>query len=337
MTHHDTKSSADLEREVAAQRDRVEARIGEIKDRLSPGQLLDEALSYTRHGGAHFASNLAQQVSANPLPAALVGVGLAWLISSTANGQQNQNMSQHHWDDRDHSYPYANLRTGGLRRISHAADESGQWWSEFQTDSGDIYKARASEAGHRAGHFTDKAGRMFSGFIDDAGNRVRQFQDEAGNAISDAQGWANHSWRDLQQGIGNALNGVGSAARQAMDGAMSGSRNLAGGMQGSADEMSRQIVKLFDNQPLIAGALAFAAGAAIGATLPSTAEEDQLVGEQSDRLRERAGRKASKLYEKGKEQVSEVFETAKEKTEEVYSDAKRQLTEPEAGRTPVRH
>ena len=53
---YENKSSAELEREVEAQRNRVEARLGEIKDRLSPGQLLDEALSYTKHGGAHFAS-----------------------------------------------------------------------------------------------------------------------------------------------------------------------------------------------------------------------------------------------------------------------------------------
>ena len=45
---YDNKSAAELEREVAEQRSRVESRIGEIKDRLSPGQLLDEALSYAR-------------------------------------------------------------------------------------------------------------------------------------------------------------------------------------------------------------------------------------------------------------------------------------------------
>ncbi len=51
-----SKSSAQLEREVEQQRDRVEARLSEIKERLSPGQLLDEALAYTKNGGANFAS-----------------------------------------------------------------------------------------------------------------------------------------------------------------------------------------------------------------------------------------------------------------------------------------
>ena len=119
---YDNKSSADLEREVTEQRSRVEARIGEIKDKLSPGQLLDEALSYTKHGGAHFASNLGSQISANPLPAALVGIGLAWLISSTANGhtQTASNAADFGYDD--HSYPYARV-SGGLKRVNHQADD----------------------------------------------------------------------------------------------------------------------------------------------------------------------------------------------------------------------
>ena len=35
-------------------------------------------------------------------------------------------------------------------------------------------------------------------------------------------------------------------------------------------------------------ALAFAVGAAVGATLPHTAQEDQLLGEQADKLRGKA-------------------------------------------------
>jgi hypothetical protein len=178
---YENKSSADLEREVAAQRDRVEARIGEIKDRLSPGQLLDEALSYTKHGGAHFASNLGSQISANPLPTALVGIGLAWLISSNV-GAHNPSVAVDLTHD-EHAYPYARA-SGALRRVSHKADETGQWWSEFETSSGQRYRAKSNELGERSGHFIDEAGKMFGGFIDDAGNRVRDFQDEAGNMLT---------------------------------------------------------------------------------------------------------------------------------------------------------
>ena len=321
---YDSKSSAELEREVAEQRNRVEARIGEIKDRLSPGQLLDEALSYTKHGGAHFASNLGNQVAANPLPAALVGVGLAWLISSTASGNGEHHSAPHvdHTNEEDAYYPYARVSGGGLKRVSHSADESGQWWSEFETSSGDRYKAKSNELGHRAGHFVDQTGKMFSGFIDDTGNRIRDFQDEAGNALSEARGWTDHNWRTVRHNLSSGLAGVGSAARSAADSMRSGSRHLGGSVQQQSDQLSRQIVSLFDQQPLVAGALAFAVGAAVGAALPHTAQEDELIGAEADKLRGKAMKQAGKLYEQGKEKAAELYEEASAQAGEIYGDVK---------------
>lgn len=315
---YDNKSSADLEREVAAQRDRVEARIGEIKERLSPGQLLDEALNYTKHGGAHFASNLGQQVAANPIPAALVGIGLAWLFSSSANGGQHHAMPAHNSYDDDGHYPYARLSGGGLKRVRHSADEAGQWWSEFETSTGQRYKAKANELGERASHFTDETGKMFSGFVDEAGNRIRDFQDEAGNALSSARGWADHNWRELRRSVSDGLAGIGAMASDAM----SGTRHLGGTVRHQSDQMSRQIANLFEQQPLIAGALAFAAGAAAGAALPHTAQEDELIGEQADKLRRKAMKEAGKLYEDGKEKAAELYDEATTQAGRLYGDVK---------------
>jgi hypothetical protein len=337
------KSSADLEREISEQRNRVEARIGELRDRLSPGQLLDEALSYSKHGGAHFASNLGQQLTSNPLPAALAGIGIAWLIASNASGN-NQPVAAPAWRDSDEDYPYARVSSGGVTRISHAPDEAGQWWSEFQTDSSGTFRARADEFGRRAGHFTDEAGKRFSGFIDDAGNRIRQFQDESGNRLDDGLGWANHSWRETRRGIGqavqNATAGAAALSSRVTGGAQQMSQNarqmssdLGGNMQSQADQLSRQIMTLFEQQPLIAGALAFAAGAALGATLPHTAQEDQLVGETADEMRRKATQAASDLYQQGKEQVSQAYGEARRTGSELYENAKDRLSD----EVPVRH
>jgi hypothetical protein len=327
---YDNKSAAELEREVAEQRSRVESRIGEIKDRLSPGQLLDEALSYTKHGGAHFASNLGSQISANPLPAALVGVGLAWLISSTASGNGHAHHSAPQTDhtyDEDGYYPYARVSGGGLKRVSHKADETGQWWSEFETSTGQRYKAKSNQLGERAGHFADETGKMFSGFIDDTGNRIHDFQDEAGNALSQARGWADHSWRSMQRNLGNGLAGVGSVARDAVHSVKSGTRHVGGSVQQQSDMLSRQIVSLFDQQPLVAGALAFAVGAAVGAALPHTAQEDELLGAEADKLRGKAMKQAGKLYEQGKEKAAELYDDVSTQAGEIYGDVKEKVAD----------
>ena len=324
MPSNDTsKSSAQIERELDAQRNRIEARIGEIRERLSPGQLLDEALSYTKNGGAHFASNLGQQVSANPMPAALVGIGLAWQIASnTPKPSQSASLARG-FDEDD--YPYARVSAGGLKRTSHAADDAGQWWSEFRTDSGQTFKAKANEAGERASHFTDETGKRFSGFIDDAGNRVRQFQDEAGNRLNDTLGWASHSWRDTQRSAMNAMNAAASGVSDVGNRMAQTAQDAASTLQTQSSQLSQQMTNMFNQQPLVAGALAFAAGAAIGAMLPATAQEDALLGEQADKVREKAAKTAGDLYQKGKEQVAEVYDNATRTGTEVYEKAKDEI------------
>ena len=316
------KSSAELEREVNDQRNRVEARIGEIKERLSPGQLVDELLSYSKEGGNKFAVNLGQQLTANPLPAALVGVGLAWLIGANATAAVSQQQAAPRSSRDDDEYPYARLPSGGLRRIKHSTDEEGQWWSEFESNEGIRYKAQADSLGRRAGHFTDAAGKKFSGFIDDTGNRIRQFQDESGNALDDAAGWASHAWREAQSGLKQRAGDLSHAASGAASTARQMGNNLGGNLQSQTDQLTRQISSLFDQQPLIAGALAFAAGAALGAALPHTDQEDQLLGEQADKVRGTATAAAGDLYEQGKDQVAEIYGGVTTKAQEVYKDAK---------------
>ena len=98
-------------------------------------------------------------------------------------------------------------------------------------------------------------------------------------------------------------------------------------MQKQTDQLTRQIGTLFEQQPLIAGALAFAAGAALGAALPHTREEDKLVGEAADNIRREAGKTAAELYEQGKEKVGEVYEEATDKAGKLYGDVKEKVAE----------
>lgn len=75
------RSPSELEREA----DRVRAEIADtaehLKDKMSPGQLMDEVVDYLKDGDANqLLSNLKTQVRDNPLALAMVGGGLAWLM-----------------------------------------------------------------------------------------------------------------------------------------------------------------------------------------------------------------------------------------------------------------
>jgi ElaB/YqjD/DUF883 family membrane-anchored ribosome-binding protein len=326
MANNGYNSSAELEREVEAQRAQVESTIGEIKERLTPGQLVDEMLSYTKHGGAHFAANLGNTVTANPLPVALIGIGIAWLMSGQ-KPQTGTSYTPNHaygFDGRAHGSMepvYGSIKGSSLRRTAHTRDEAGNWYSDFADDAGSTYRAKSNELGHRAGHFIDNAGKSVSGFIDDTGRRVSSFRDEAGNALEEAGGWANHAWNDARDAIGQQAGAMMDQAGNALHQV----QQTAADMQQNAARMSRDAMRMLEDQPLVMGALAFAAGAALGATLPHTEQEDQLMGEAADSVKREAGHVAADLYEQGKEKAGELYEEVSDKAGEIYGDAKAKL------------
>jgi ferritin-like metal-binding protein YciE len=80
MAHHGRENSAKLEREVRAQRAEISDTLTEIRERLSPGQLLDAALRST--GTRQYASRIGSVMVRNPLPVMLIGIGVLWLALS---------------------------------------------------------------------------------------------------------------------------------------------------------------------------------------------------------------------------------------------------------------
>jgi len=76
-------SSEQLEREAEATRARIAETLAELRTRITPGQIVDEAFDYARgSSGGDWVRNLGRQLADNPLPAALMGAGLAWMMTA---------------------------------------------------------------------------------------------------------------------------------------------------------------------------------------------------------------------------------------------------------------
>ena len=73
-------------------------------------------------------------------------------------------------------------------------------------------------------------------------------------------------------------------------------------MRGGYDSIVRE-------QPLVLGAIGLAVGALLGAGLPRTRQEDELMGEASDRLTEKAKEAGREQLEKAKEVASAAKDT----------------------------
>ncbi|MBE7183342.1 MAG: DUF3618 domain-containing protein [Methylobacterium mesophilicum] len=385
--YSEPKSSAEIQREIELQRSRVENTIDQIQDRLSPGQIVDELLSYTKNGGGEFVSGLGRAVKANPIPVALMGLSVAWLMAGpsqkTARSYREDRVrpvraydyayeddffDDDDFDDlydlNDEDYPYATVEGSSLRRSYSGSDEkTGNRFSEFVDDAGKKFRAATDELGNRAGHFTDEAGNTYRGFKDNAGNRIASFRDEAGNAVEGLTDWASDTWAKARRALHDARDGASHRARRtsrsvseaasalsntvsrnarrassagatagrgiSRAGASAGRRfaEVGSAVGDRGARAARSAADTMHEQPLITGALAFAAGAAIAALLPRTRQEDELFGDASDQAKAEAGRRAADLYEQGKEQAASLYSEASSKAGDLYHQATERVGE----------
>ena len=79
-----------------------------------------------------------------------------------------------------------------------------------------------------------------------------------------------------------------------------------------ASELQQNMQQFMHEQPLVAGTLGLALGAALGALVPPTETEDKLVGSASDSATERAEQAAVEQYERGRETVKKTAEDIKQ-------------------------
>lgn len=74
------KDPETLEREIDQKRADIGHLVDALESKLSPGQLIDQALAYAKGNGGEFFGNLGNTLKANPVPTVLTSVGLIWLM-----------------------------------------------------------------------------------------------------------------------------------------------------------------------------------------------------------------------------------------------------------------
>ena len=79
-----TDDTDQIECDLAQTRARMDRRLDELGDRLQPNQLVNDALAHVTGGdGSDFTQTLIAKAKANPIPATLAAVGVAWLMASS--------------------------------------------------------------------------------------------------------------------------------------------------------------------------------------------------------------------------------------------------------------
>lgn len=128
------------------------------------------------------------------------------------------------------------------------------------------------------------------------------------SAVSSAAGWV----KDHSK---TALDGVGSEARELIDGAgklasTAGkqSRAIVKDAQKQIDVVSDSVATGYESHPFVFGAAALAAGALLGAILPRTSRENQLVGAARDKLTHSLATFSKDTFEKAQDVAERIFD-----------------------------
>jgi hypothetical protein len=252
-----TRSSADIEREVEQTRDDLDRTVEALKDKMTPGQLLDEVTqSLKGTGAADMFGNLGSQVKENPLALAMVGAGMAWLMIG-------KGPSLHHGADghagSSGSAGGAGYRYSGPLGATTIGAQPSDPVHDYAAPADGLTTAGAS------GPVGDESN---GGLKDKAADLAHQASSAITGAAGKVQDAASHLKDQVAGQAGHAKHGaqaVGSQALQAGQG------------------LQRGFMDLLEQEPLIIGALGLAVGAAIGASMPSTQVEDRTFGALRDK------------------------------------------------------
>jgi len=316
-----SRSAAEIEQEVERTRAGLARTLDELRDRLSPGQVLDQIAVWAKgSGGADFARNLGNQVRDNPLSVLLIGAGIGWMMmGSGISASRHRAVSA---EGRRALPPPAGEGTGeadtwmreagplATRRsgVPHAADLTGPHRAAGAGGAPDsAAEARAAVLG-RGGD----GGEATGGGL---GDRVAGAASVAAQSVSDAAESAYHGAKEAVAGaaeaVGSTWEGMRETAGTAGDRAYrlaQGAREGAGGALDQAGGTARRGWSwLVQEHPLVFGAIGLAIGAAIGAAMPRTETEDRLMGETRDDLARKLGHGARAAAEAVGEQAAEQY------------------------------
>lgn len=299
------RSASEIEREVDRERARVAGTIDALQDKVSVNGMIDQVVrAVTEHGG-DVSRNLGRTMRDNPLPVILTSVGLAWLMTSSSSSGADRYRYDPYDDDWDRDY----VDRAGLSSYP-ATDYPAADYDDGVADT----TFGATSTPYAGGIDDDPAGTGTAYGEKDGPSVGDRFKDASAAAKGRASAMAD-SGRDR---VGRARDGLHSSADRARQGLSSASDRAREGLHSASDRAraaaydaryrarrggqaaQANFEHMLEEQPLVLGALALALGAAFGSALPRTRTEDDMMGEQSDRVKDQLSTAARENAEKAK-------------------------------------
>jgi hypothetical protein len=249
-----------LERETEETRAQLEQTLGELRARMSPGQLFDQATDYIRNSsGRAYLHNLREEVVHNPVPITLIGAGIAWLALSSAMGRRGNGHAA--GTARDWS------ATAGIADdLSHGGDGPSTMRRA---------KATAQSWANEAGEAIAETEERWRERAEDVGERVGTAYEETSEA--------------LQQGADSVRERAGELYERTAGGFRRVARSASdyGHRARDAVRPDGALLNFCREQPMLVAGLGVAFGAMLAAMIPASRAEREAMGDTSRRVQDR--------------------------------------------------
>lgn len=245
-----------------------DATIGRVEQMA---RTVSETTEDTRYG-------IMETIKQNPIPAALTGIGLAWLLLNRQSAPPRARRGSY-LDDRgygesrvyrdreydrygDYRYERDRYAAGYGAPYGYTGAATGMASYEQRQDESSGLATRAQEklgqAGDAIGDAADRVGERVGTMAEQAGERASTLAGQAQEATGQLMDQAQHRARYVEDRVGRAMH----------------------------------------DSPLAVGAVALALGAAIGLAVPETRKEHELFGSARDNLMDQAQDFAQEAMEK---------------------------------------
>lgn len=290
---YDTSDPEVIQRRIEQTRANMSETINEIQTRLSPERLKREAQETIRDATIGKVEDMAntltykarnwrysaiETIKQNPVPAALIGIGLGWLLLE-GNSRNSE------WDD--------DYRPAGHRTHLRSSDY-------YKEEDGSIEQVKAKAAG-TVRNLQEKAHEVSTDLSAEAQNAVQTVQEGAADVVESVRESATH---------------IADQAHDVADQVRDQARVMQYKAWRQGERAQRSAQRTFEANPLAVGAVAIAIGTAVGLALPSTQKEDEWMGDTRDRLVDQAKVKARETAEKVRDVAIEMQEAALETAKE---------------------
>ena len=277
--------------------------ISAIGDKLDPSRLVDEAketfVSSARDAGSSMidqvkSSNVLDVIKENPLPAAAVGLSLAWFLSKMGESESDRYRRDRYEATGDPYYAPRYVGDRGYR--------TGSAYRDVDTYGTDPYGTSA--------HVSQRTQGSDESILDKA-------KDAASDAVD--------SVKDTASDLGDKAQSLAGQAQNAVSGSAGDAQRRADDARRQAMQYGRRAESWMESQlrqnPLAVGAVALAAGALVGLSVPETDAEHQAFGQQADAAKRQLADAAQEAAETVTAKAQNVADEAAEKAKQVGKEA----------------